>query len=282
MSKPRHCDCWSHCSVQCVQMVRVILDNVNNDLLADFNGRMMPPSSAYANRADVVRFTSKVTAVLKNPPRIQLERAIPFNISTGWKPEIHQWVSGPYGVKRNFTGASDLTVRCVFCLRYTLDTNIDHDTLLLLGWHSAAIPGKRATGKGGVTQQQWLESPKHSANLLRATVSTPLEPISTLDHLNACAAGLCRFPPRAWAGENKDEGFNGFYFFACSHSWVRNVHFENADFGLAFDVSEFNSVQNVHFTSTRPTNPKSTGATIPTKWTGGKGIWLKVRPALAA
>lgn len=50
-------------------MVRVVLDNVNNDLLASLNGRLMLPFDPYANRNDVVRFTSKVVAVMTNPPR---------------------------------------------------------------------------------------------------------------------------------------------------------------------------------------------------------------------
>lgn len=51
------------------QMVRVVLDNVNNDMLAAFDGRMMPPFDPYNNRADVVRFTSKIVATMTNPNR---------------------------------------------------------------------------------------------------------------------------------------------------------------------------------------------------------------------
>jgi hypothetical protein len=49
--------------------VRVVLDNVNNDLLAALNGRLVAPFAPYANRNDVVKFTSRVAAVLSNPPR---------------------------------------------------------------------------------------------------------------------------------------------------------------------------------------------------------------------
>ncbi len=50
-------------------MVRVILDNVNNDMLSTFNGGLMAPFAPYANRNDVVKFTSKVVAVMSDPPR---------------------------------------------------------------------------------------------------------------------------------------------------------------------------------------------------------------------
>jgi hypothetical protein len=52
-------------------MVRVVLDNVNSDLLRSLNGRLaaMPPFEPYANRNDVVKFTSKIVAVMSDPPR---------------------------------------------------------------------------------------------------------------------------------------------------------------------------------------------------------------------
>ena len=44
---------------------------------------------------------------------------------------------------------------------------------------------------------------------------------------------------------------------------------DRADLGIGIDGGSFMTIQNVTFTSTRPTN-----ATYP--WTGNKGIWLKV------
>jgi hypothetical protein len=64
--------------------VRIVLDNVNNDLLASFNQRLFPPFDPYANRADVVKFTSKIVGVLTNPLRCgpqtgrEPTRALPF------------------------------------------------------------------------------------------------------------------------------------------------------------------------------------------------------------
>ncbi len=45
------------------QQVRVILDNVNSDLLNDLNARELTAVSSYNNRADVIKWTSKVTQV---------------------------------------------------------------------------------------------------------------------------------------------------------------------------------------------------------------------------
>jgi hypothetical protein len=67
-------------------------------------------------------------------------------------------------------------------------------------------------------------------------------------------------------------GYNGLYFYGTAHSWVRNVVFENAEFGVSFDSGSFNTVENVTFRSTRPTD-----AAMPC--TGGRGIWNKVRTA---
>ncbi|KAI8466265.1 MAG: hypothetical protein J3K34DRAFT_460951 [Monoraphidium minutum] len=92
-------------------IVRLIMDNVDNDMLGALNSRLMPPFEAYANRADVVRFTSKIVAVMDYPPRIKLERALPYQVVLTWRPEIHDWNNERYGVKRNETGMSDMTVR---------------------------------------------------------------------------------------------------------------------------------------------------------------------------
>eukprot|EP00882_Tetradesmus_deserticola_P020278 GHRQ01021881.1.p1 GENE.GHRQ01021881.1~~GHRQ01021881.1.p1 ORF type:complete len:122 (-),score=37.41 GHRQ01021881.1:646-1011(-) len=82
----------------------------------------------------------------------------------------------------------------------------------------------------------------------------------------------CRFPSTGkFAGEGREVGYNGLYFFGTAHSWVRNVVFENAEFGVAFDGGSFNSVENVTFRSTRPTD-----AAMP--YTGSRGIWNKVKP----
>ncbi|GBF90605.1 hypothetical protein Rsub_03177 [Raphidocelis subcapitata] len=95
------------------KVVRIVLDNVNNDMLASFNQRLFPPFEPYANRADVVKFTSKIVGVLTNPLRraIKLERVLPYDVPLLWKPEIHDWNNEAYGVKRNMTGMADLTVR---------------------------------------------------------------------------------------------------------------------------------------------------------------------------
>lgn len=86
--------------------------------------------------------------------------------------------------------------------------------------------------------------------------------------LPACV--LARFPAGAkFAGEGKELGYNGLYFYGTAHSWVRNVVVENAEFGVAFDSGSFNTVENVTFRSNRPTD-----ATMP--YTGGRGIWNKV------
>lgn len=79
-----------------------------------------------------------------------------------------------------------------------------------------------------------------------------------------------RFPgSTAFAGEGQQVGFNGIYFYGTAHSWVRNVVFENAELGVAFDTASFNTVDNITFTSTRPT-------TAGNPYTGAYGIWLKV------
>jgi hypothetical protein len=49
--------------------VRVVLDNVNNTLLAALNQGALPPFEHYANRNDVLRFTSRIAAVMTGPPR---------------------------------------------------------------------------------------------------------------------------------------------------------------------------------------------------------------------
>lgn len=87
-----------------------------------------------------------------------------------------------------------------------------------------------------------------------------------------CAGAVCRFPGSTmYAGEGKEVGYNGIYFYGTAHSWVKNVEFENAEFGVAFDSGSFNTVENVTFKSTRPIS----GA-MP--YTGSRGIWNKVRP----
>lgn len=80
---------------------------------------------------------------------------------------------------------------------------------------------------------------------------------------------LGRFPgTNPYPGETKEYGYNGLYFYAAAHSWVKNVVFENAELGVAFDTCSFNTVDNVTFTSVRPTDG--------IKYTGSYGIWLKV------
>jgi hypothetical protein len=75
-----------------------------------------------------------------------------------------------------------------------------------------------------------------------------------------------RFPKtKQYLGVDKEQGYNGLYFFGVSHSWVRNVELENADIGIVFDTSSHNSVINVTFSSSCSSTP-----------TGGKGIWIKV------
>ncbi|WIA28982.1 hypothetical protein OEZ86_011499 [Tetradesmus obliquus] len=170
------------------QVVRVVMDNPNNALLRSLNEGMFPPFEPYNNRQDVIRWTSRIKSILRNPNRIELERSLPFEVDTAWQPEVHDWNNEQYGVKRNFTGVADMTIR---------------------------------------------------------------------------------FPAGAkFAGEGKELGYNGLYFYGTAHSWVRNVVFENAEFGVAFDSGSFNTVENVTFRSNRPTD-----ATMP--YTGGRGIWNK-------
>ncbi|WIA08908.1 hypothetical protein OEZ85_008326 [Tetradesmus obliquus] len=170
------------------QVVRVVMDNPNNALLRSLNEGMFPPFEPYNNRQDVIRWTSRIKSILRNPNRIELERSLPFELDTAWQPEVHDWNNEQYGVKRNFTGVADMTIR---------------------------------------------------------------------------------FPAGAkFAGEGKELGYNGLYFYGTAHSWVRNVVFENAEFGVAFDSGSFNTVENVTFRSSRPTD-----ATMP--YTGGRGIWNK-------
>lgn len=45
------------------------------------------------------------------PYMIELERTLPFDVDPAWNPEIHFWVNEKYGVKRNNTGVSDMTIR---------------------------------------------------------------------------------------------------------------------------------------------------------------------------
>ena len=87
------------------------MDNINGDLLSDFNGRLMPPYAAYSNRNDIIRWTSKVVDVLQDPLRLLLERPLPFNVSLTWRPEVHFWCTERGGVRRNNTGLGDLTLR---------------------------------------------------------------------------------------------------------------------------------------------------------------------------
>jgi hypothetical protein len=49
--------CWL------LQTVRIVMDNINGDLLADLNNRLAVPFAAYTNRTDVIRWTSVVTEV---------------------------------------------------------------------------------------------------------------------------------------------------------------------------------------------------------------------------
>jgi hypothetical protein len=50
------------CGVHPLQMVRIVMDNPNGVLLNDFNSRLFAPFSAWNNRNDVIRWTSKVRA----------------------------------------------------------------------------------------------------------------------------------------------------------------------------------------------------------------------------
>jgi hypothetical protein len=52
-----------------------------------------------------------VRRVITSPPSIELERVLPFAVNTAYRPELHDWVSWAYGVKRNTTGVADLTFR---------------------------------------------------------------------------------------------------------------------------------------------------------------------------
>eukprot|EP00879_Flechtneria_rotunda_P032519 GHRR01035736.1.p1 GENE.GHRR01035736.1~~GHRR01035736.1.p1 ORF type:complete len:835 (+),score=148.35 GHRR01035736.1:180-2684(+) len=134
------------------------------------------------------RWTSKVKAVYASTKRIELERVLPFDVDLAWRPELHDFVNGGYGLKRNFTGLADLTIR---------------------------FPGNQA-----------------------------------------------------YPGENKEVGYNGLYFYGTSNSWLKNVVFENAEFGVAFDSGSFNTVENVTFMSTKPTSASN-------PYTGTRGIWNK-------
>ena len=72
------------------EVVRLVLDNVDGDLLSSLNGRLMPPFSPYTGRGDIVKFSSRVAAVASDPaPRVVLERALPFEVSLLWRPEVH-------------------------------------------------------------------------------------------------------------------------------------------------------------------------------------------------
>lgn len=53
----------------------------------------------------------QVRRVITSPPSIELERVLPFAVNTAYRPELHDWVSWAYGVKRNTTGVADLTFR---------------------------------------------------------------------------------------------------------------------------------------------------------------------------
>lgn len=43
--------------------MRLLMDNVNNTLLADLNGQLTQPEAAQNNRADLVQFNFRVTQV---------------------------------------------------------------------------------------------------------------------------------------------------------------------------------------------------------------------------
>jgi hypothetical protein len=66
----------------------------------------MPAGSVTAGR-----WTSRIKSILRNPNRIELERSLPFEVETAWQPEVHDWNNEQYGVKRNFTGIADMTIR---------------------------------------------------------------------------------------------------------------------------------------------------------------------------
>ncbi|KAF8072832.1 hypothetical protein HT031_000492 [Scenedesmus sp. PABB004] len=205
-------------------VVRIVMDNVDGGLLRSLNQGLAEPTAALNNRAAAIRWASRVKAVLSNPPRIELERALPFSVSTAWRPEMHDWVSERGGMKRNFTGVADMTLRCAArCCAA-----------------AALMPRRR-----------------------RAAAHTP----TRRSHPRA----LPSFPGAApFAGEYKEAGHNGLYFYSTAHSWVRNVVFENAELGVVFDSGAFNSVENVTFTSTRPVTPAA-------PFTGTRGIWNKAR-----
>jgi hypothetical protein len=94
-----------------LQVVRVIMDNMNNGLLNHMNSGLMPPYPPYVNRSDVVRWTAGIVRVIARPPSIELTRALPMNVELSWRPELHEWVNFMNGMKRNNTGVADLTLR---------------------------------------------------------------------------------------------------------------------------------------------------------------------------
>lgn len=49
--------------------MRLLMDNLNNALLADLNGLLTPPDAGQNNKADIVQFNFLVTEV-----RVQLQR----------------------------------------------------------------------------------------------------------------------------------------------------------------------------------------------------------------
>lgn len=50
-------------------------------------------------------------SVSQSSNSVVLERTLPFAVNTAWNPQVHLWVTDLYGVKRNTTGAADLTIR---------------------------------------------------------------------------------------------------------------------------------------------------------------------------
>ncbi|KAF6262421.1 hypothetical protein COO60DRAFT_1676006 [Scenedesmus sp. NREL 46B-D3] len=85
--------------------VRLLLDNVNNGLVADLHSGLIPADTAFNNRNDAIMFNFKVTEIGAN--FIGFDRPLAVNVSTAWRPEVHSWAS----YTRTECGVEKLTIR---------------------------------------------------------------------------------------------------------------------------------------------------------------------------
>ncbi len=166
-------------------------------------------------------------------PRIKLERVLPFEVLTNWRPEIHGKKIG-WGPLAGWsfqleTSSLSRTLKPTNPDNLLLQTN--RRFLPLTDWNNERYGVKRnETGMADLTIR-WAALREHKTP--RKQKLCPLLHTAANHHRNRptncnqprpTATNRPRFPDTAaYAGENMEAGYNGLYMYHTAHSWVSGL-----------------------------------------------------------